>query len=168
MALADLLRLLPLMLALLASALMAGFVYAYSFSVMPGLAAGDPLSAVRAMRSINAVVRTPVFAFAFFGALAFPLLAAVVALPAGRHDVAALALAAALAYGLGVVAVTFAANIPLNESLAAAGAAAVTAEDAPALWQGYARPWTAWNHLRTLASILSLACAAAALVRAFR
>jgi uncharacterized membrane protein len=166
MALADLLRLLPLMLALLASALMAGFVYAYSFSIMPGLAAGDPLSAVRAMRSINAVIRTRVFAF--FGALAFPLLAAVVALPAGRHDVAALALAAALAYGLGVVAVTFAANIPLNESLAAAGAAAVAAEDAPALWQGYARPWTAWNHLRTLASILSLACAAAALVRAFR
>jgi uncharacterized membrane protein len=155
------------MLALLASALMAGFFYAYSVSVMLGLAAGDALSAVRAMRSINAAIRTPVFAVAFFGALAFPLLAAVLALPAQRYDVAALALAAALAYGLGVVAVTFAANIPLNESLAAAGAA-VTAEDAPALWQGYAQPWTAWNHLRALASILSFACIAAALCRGLR
>jgi uncharacterized membrane protein len=99
MAVADLLRLLPLMLALLASALMAGFFYAYSVSVMPGLAAGDALSAVRAMRSINAVIRTPVFAAAFFGALAFPLLAAVVALVAQRYDVAALALAGALATG---------------------------------------------------------------------
>jgi uncharacterized membrane protein len=165
MALADVLRLLPLMLALLASALMAGFFYAYSVSVMPGLAASEPLAAVQAMRGINAVIRTPVFAAAFFGALALPLLAAVLALAAGRRDAAALALAGALAYGLGVVAVTFAVNVPLNDALAAAP---VSAEGAPALWQGYAGPWTAWNHLRTLASMLAFACVAAALCRAWR
>jgi uncharacterized membrane protein len=61
---------------LLACALSAGFFYTYSISVMPGLAAADPLSAIRAMQGINAVIRTPVFAFAFFGALLFPVAAA--------------------------------------------------------------------------------------------
>src|SRR5918998_6764823 len=58
---------------LLASALSAGFFYAYSISVMPGLAAADPSSAIRAMQGINAVIRTPIFAFAFFGSLVLPL-----------------------------------------------------------------------------------------------
>jgi hypothetical protein len=56
---------------LLAGALSAGFFYTYSISVMPGLAAADPLSGIRAMQGINAVIRTPVLAFAFFWC-AFP------------------------------------------------------------------------------------------------
>ena len=62
-----------LLLGLLASALMAGFFYAYSVSVMRGLDATEPLAAALAMRNINALIRTPVFFFGFFGALAFPL-----------------------------------------------------------------------------------------------
>jgi uncharacterized membrane protein len=43
-----------IMAGLLASALSAGFFYTYSISVMPGLAAADPSSAIRAMQGINA------------------------------------------------------------------------------------------------------------------
>jgi uncharacterized membrane protein len=156
-----------LSLGLLASALAAGFFYAYSVSVMPGLtAAGDPLAAVRAMQGINAVIRTPVFAFTFFGALAFPLLAAVAATAAGLRAVAALALADAFAYGLGVFVVTFTINVPMNDTLAAVQPTA--AEQAGEVWRGYAGPWTAWNHLRTAASILSFALLSAAFMQAFR
>jgi uncharacterized membrane protein len=152
---------------LLASALTADFFYAYSVSVMPGLAAaGDPIAALRAMQGINAVVRTPMFAFAFFGALAFPLLAAAVAAAARRRAAAALALAGALAYGLGAFAVTFAVNVPMNEALAAVQP--VTAEQAGEVWSRYAGPWITWNHIRTAASILSFALISAALVQAFR
>jgi uncharacterized membrane protein len=156
-----------LSLGLLACAVMAGFFYAYSVSVMPGLAAvGDPLVAIRAMQGINAAIRTPVFALAFFGALGVPLLAAAAALAGPRRGaVAALALAGALAYGLGAFAVTLAVNVPLNEALAAA---TPTPGTAAGIWGGYAPRWTAWNHLRTLASILSCALMAAALVAAFR
>jgi hypothetical protein len=56
---------------LLASALSAGFFY--MSSVMPGLSLADPQAAIRAMQGINREIRTPVFAFAFFGALVFPL-----------------------------------------------------------------------------------------------
>ena len=42
------------------------------------------------------------------------------------------------------------------------------AEQAGEVWRGYAGPWTAWNHFRALASILSFALVLATLVRAFR
>ena len=60
-------RLSVLALCILASALISGFFYAYYCSVMPGLAATDAESAIRAMQGINAVVRNGTFAFSFFG-----------------------------------------------------------------------------------------------------
>jgi uncharacterized membrane protein len=147
-----------LLLGLLASALIAGFFYAYSISVMPGLDATDPGTAVRAMRSINAAIRTAGFAFSFFGALLFPLAGGLLAT---RRPVRALALAGALVYGLGAVAVTLAVNVPLNETLAAA---TLTPETASSLWQECAGPWVRWNHVRTAASILAFGLVAAAVV----
>jgi uncharacterized membrane protein len=152
----------PLLLGLLASALIAGFFYAYSVSVMPGLSATDPLVATHAMRGINAVIRTPLFAFSFFGALAFPL---VTALVVQRRAARVLALSSGLVYGLGGVGVTFAVNIPLNEALAAAAPTAANAAD---LWNQYTATWTMWNHVRTLASIIALALLIAALVAEHR
>jgi uncharacterized membrane protein len=142
----------------LAAALIAGFFYAYSISVMPGLGVSDPLAAALAMRGINAVIRTPVFAFSFFGALAFPIAAGLLA---RRRAVAVLAVAGGLVYGIGGVGVTFMVNAPLNEALAAASP---TAASAPDLWRYYAIPWTAWNHVRTLASIIAFALVTTALV----
>jgi uncharacterized membrane protein len=147
-----------LLLGLLTSALMAGFFYAYSVSVMRGLDATDTLAAVRVMRNINALIRTPVFFFCFFGALAFPLVAAVLA---PRRRVMVLALAGALAYGVGAFLVTVAVNVPLNEALAAA---APTAENATALWRDYAPRWRLWNNVRTAASIVAFVLLTTALI----
>jgi uncharacterized membrane protein len=146
-----------LVLGLLASALIAGFFYVYSVSVMPGLSATDPLAATHAMRGINAVIRTPVFAFSFFGALAFPLAAALLARRRGGR---LLALSSGLVYGIGGFGVTFAVNVPLNEALAAT---VPTAANAAQLWHQYATSWTLWNHVRTLASIIAFVILTAAL-----
>jgi uncharacterized membrane protein len=150
---------------LLASALSAGFFYAYSISVMPGLAAADPSSAVRAMQGINAVIRTPVFAFAFFGALVFPLAASLAAWIGRERQVAVLASVSAALYGLGVFAVTFLVNVPLNEDLASANP---TSDTAASIWANYHGPWTAWNHGRAICSSLSFGLFAAAAVAHFR
>jgi uncharacterized membrane protein len=147
-----------LVLGVLAAALIAGFFYAYSVSVMPGLGASDPLAATLAMRGINAVIRTPLFAFSFIGALAFPVAAGLLA---RRRAVAILGVAGGLVYGVRGVAVTFTVNVPLNEALAAASP---TAASAPDLWRQYATPWTTWNHVRTLASIIAFALVTTALV----
>jgi uncharacterized membrane protein len=144
---------------LLASALSAGFFYAYSISVMSGLAAADPSSAIRAMQGINAVIRTPVFAFAFFGSLAFPLAVALAAWIGRARQVAVLAFLSAALYGLGVFAVTFLVNVPLNEALASANP---TSDTAANLWANYYGPWTTWNHLRAICAGLAFGLFAAA------
>jgi uncharacterized membrane protein len=151
-----------LVLGVLAAALIAGFFYAYSVSVMPGLGATEPLAATLAMRGINAVIRTPLFALRFFGALALPVAAGLLA---RSRAVAVLAVAGGLVYGVGGVAVTFTVNVPLNEALAAASP---TVASAPDLWRQYSAPWTIWNHVRTLASIIGFALVTAALVAEHR
>jgi len=149
-----------LLLGLLASALMAGFFFAYSVSVMRGLDATDPLAAAHTMRNINALITTPVFFLGFFGALVFPLVAAVLVPP---RPVMLLTLAGAAAYGLGAFGVTMAINVPMNDALAAA---TPTAENAATLWRDYTGPWTRWNHVRTLASTIAFALLTAAVVAA--
>ncbi|WP_149537796.1 anthrone oxygenase family protein [Siccirubricoccus phaeus] len=154
-------------LGLLATALAAGLFYAFSIAVMPGLAAADPAAAIRAMQAINAEIRTPLFAFSFFGALALPVLAGVAGLADGARLPALLCFAGALAYGIGTFGVTLACNLPLNEMLAASEAPADPAAAAMA-WRRYARPWTAWNHVRSLAATLAFGLMAAALAANWR
>jgi uncharacterized membrane protein len=150
---------------LLASALSAGFFYTYAVSVMPGLAAADPSSAIRAMQGINAVIRTPIFAFAFFGSLLFPLAVSLMAWIGRERQVAVLAFLSAAIYGPGVFAVTFLVNVPLNEALARANP---TSDTAAGLWSNYYGPWTTWNHLRAICACLTFGLFAAAAVVHFR
>ena len=57
---------------------------------------------------------------------------------------------------LGVVAalVTVAFNVPLNNQLDALDPAGLSAADAATQWRAYFGPWTAWNHVRTVAPLL--------------
>ena len=131
---------------------MAGFFFAFSFVVMPGLAAMEPLAALASMQAINLAVRNAVFAIGFFSALVLSVAVALHALvrrdaPAGR-----LALAAALIYLIGAFGVTSAFNVPLNGDIAPLDPA--RSENAQAMIS-YIAEWTLWNHVRTLASLAS-------------
>ncbi|MBA2399089.1 MAG: DUF1772 domain-containing protein [Bradyrhizobium sp.] len=154
------LRLSCLALSVLAAALIAGFFYAYHCSVMPGLAATDAVSAIKAMQGINAVVRNAVFAFSFFGTLAFGVLVTLLLLGAGGWPLA-LALFGTALYGLGAFTVTLLYSVPLNEGLANV---APTTENAAAIWRAYLEPWMFWNTLRMVMSVLTLAAFTASLV----
>ena len=87
---------------------------------MPGFAAAPPEAAVAAMRAVNANILGPGFAFVFFGPAILAALSAALAFAAGLGTAAWPALGAAALYAAGVIGVTFAANIPLNNALAAA------------------------------------------------
>jgi uncharacterized membrane protein len=134
---------------------MAGFFYAYSMSVMWALDAVDPKAAIASMQSINVVVRNAIFFPAFFGTPVVALLAAGLWWKEGIGQVALLLVLAAIVYLAGTFLVTLVANVPMNEALAIATIPA-DPEQARTLWQTYSRPWTLWNHLRTLASLVSL------------
>lgn len=143
------------------TALIAGFFYAYSASVVRGLGELGDAEYVAAMQAINDTVRNPVFALSFFGALLILPLAAALHAPGGSARSRWLIAAAAL-YVVGGFGVTFAFNVPLNDQLAAldlASASPAQIADARADYEG---TWNAWNAVRTIASTLAVAFVAVA------
>ena len=144
----------PLEWAVLAAALgcglSAGVFYAFSTFVMPALARLPSAQGIAAMQSINRLAVTPAFMTALFGtALACAGLAAWALAGWGQRP-APWVLAGCALYLVGAIVVTIAANVPLNDALAATRPDGTGAADR---WNGYLRRWTAWNHLRTAAAL---------------
>jgi uncharacterized membrane protein len=137
--------------ALLHSGAIFGFFYAWVCSTMWGLDAADPRIAIQAMQAMNASVRNPVFAPAFFGTPVVAGLAALLAWRADHRRSAALLAAAAALYIVGAFAPTALVNVPMNLALAATEVPA-TREAALEIWSAYSSRWQAWNLARTIAS----------------
>jgi uncharacterized membrane protein len=154
-------------LSLLLTGAIAGFFYAYSVSVLWGLDAGDPATAIRAMQAINATVRNLAFAPSFFGTPVVAVIAAGLWLAAGRRGPAIFLSGAAIIYVAGAFLPTLWVNVPMNEALARVAAPGETGA-AREIWTAYSGLWTGWNHLRTAASIAALALTGLALYSAGR
>jgi uncharacterized membrane protein len=132
----------------------AGFFYAYWYSVMIGLDAAGPEAATAAMQGINATVRNAMFAPAFFGPLAVVPAAALATIFSGARGAALWLAAAFLTYAIGAFAVTLWISVPMNNAFAAAS---------PGEWPRYLGDWSFWNGVRTVASFAALALVGLAL-----
>ena len=150
--------------ALLHSGAIFGFFYAWVCSTMWGLDSADPRVAIQAMQAMNASVRNPVFAPAFFGTPVIAGLAAFLAWRAHHGRSAALLAAAAALYIVGAFAPTALVNVPMNLALASTDIPA-TREAAAELWSAYSERWQVWNLARTIASGGSLLLVGAALLQ---
>lgn len=143
--------------AAIGSAAVGGLFFAFSTFVMHGLDRTSPTDAITAMRGINAEaqVNAPFLAM-FFGSTLLALAVGLVAVTRLRQPGSGYLVAGAV---LAVVAavVTIAFNVPLNNRLDALQPAAMSAADAAREWQAYLGPWTAWNHVRTVAPLLGSA-----------
>lgn len=141
----------------LGAAAIGGFVFAFSVLVMPALGALPAPNAVAAMQSINIVAVKCLLMPAMFGTALVCLILGGVSLVRWGTPGSLWLLAGSSIYLVGVVGVTIAFNVPMNDALAAVdpGSAA-----AAALWRDYLPNWTAWNHVRTVTGMI----AAAALV----
>jgi uncharacterized membrane protein len=146
-------------LALFASGIMAGFFYAYSFSVMWGLDRADPRHAIGSMNGINIAVQNPVFLPFFVGLPLLLIAATVLYIMAGQMPAFWLFAAATLIYIIGAFGITIAINVPMNDEL---GRIAVPTdlEAARDIWTTYSYRWVPWNHIRTASSALAFALAA--------
>lgn len=149
--------------AALGSGLMAGVFYAFSTGVMPGLRRLPEPPGAAAMQAINIAVINPLFLGAFVGTALFCVATGVTAVVSWGDEGSLAALVGSACYLVGAVVVTAAANVPLNNALAAADPAS---PEGGALWRRYLVRWTAWNHVRALASLA--ACAAFILALAAR
>ncbi|GAA4583034.1 DUF1772 domain-containing protein [Planotetraspora phitsanulokensis] len=138
--------------ATMTTGLMAGLFYAYTVSVMPGLAASDDRTFVVAMRRINIAIQNGLFLLAFGGSALLTL--AAVLLHLGEPETPLL-VAAFVTYALALV-LTFSVNIPLNNALDRVDEAAPAAEHALAR-ERFERRWVRWNVARTLVHLAAFA-----------
>lgn len=142
--------------AALTTGLGAGLFYAYSCSVMPGLARVDDRSFIEVMQRINVAILNGWFMLSFLGALVLIGVAGVLALRAGSRALLPWIVAAA-AFQLAMLVITGAVSVPLNNRLAAAGAPDHIADPA-AVRAAFESAWVKWNLIRTLTCTVSFAC----------
>jgi uncharacterized membrane protein len=142
------------LLSALGSWLMAGVFFAFSTFVMKGLALIQPWQGIAAMQSINAVVPSSLFGIAFLATAAACAVLAVFSLFRWHKPGAGYLLAGSLLYLAGVILVTVIFNVPKNNALMAVDPAS---GEGARLWADFVSSWTAWNHVRTAASIAAAA-----------
>jgi uncharacterized membrane protein len=141
--------------------LVAGVFFAFSTFVMPALGALPAAQGIAAMQSINRAVITPSFMAAFVGTGVACLALIVWAVLSAGDSAAAWVLGGGSVYLAGVIGITRARNIPMNDALDRLDP---RDPDAARMWTRYVARWTAWNHLRTLASLAAAALFTVALV----
>jgi uncharacterized membrane protein len=136
--------------AALGSAIVGGIFYGFSSFVMKALGRIAPEQGVAAMNSINVVVINPSFMLSFAGT-------ALVCLPLAAGSYlwwdqlsGKLVLVAALLYLAGSFGLTMVLHQPMNLKLGALQPA-----QAVAYWPAYVQTWTVWNHVRTVAPLVS-------------
>ncbi|WP_328856971.1 DUF1772 domain-containing protein [Williamsia herbipolensis] len=130
-----------LVLGVTTSGLVAGLFCAFAYAVMPGLHRTDDRTLVTAMQKINVAIVNPVFLLLFFGGL---VVAAAAAWLSRGQSIGPWAIAAAVLYLAGLI-ITIAANIPLNDRLAAASG--IDADSARAAFE---TAWVRWNIVRAV------------------
>ena len=138
---------------LTASGIVGGVFFIFSTTFMPVLGTRPWRESIEAMKQINEViVRNPFIALFIGNALAALVLIGTAIFDLQRPG-AWFTLSGAAAYLLGSFLVTLVFNVPRNNALAA-----VSSDDSAAaegVWNDYRREWTLWNHVRTVACILS-------------
>jgi uncharacterized membrane protein len=155
------LRAITLLGATVTMGLVAGVFAIFAHTIMPGLRHTDDRTFVAAFQSIDRAIINPWFMLsAFVGALVFTVAALLTNL--GR---AALPWVA-VALGLYVVAfvITVAVNVPLNDTIKAAGNPDHIRDLAAVRERFNESRWAAWNFVRVVTSTGAFACLAWALV----
>jgi uncharacterized membrane protein len=155
------LRAISLLGATVTMGLVAGVFAIFAHTIMPGLRSTDDRTFVAAFQSIDRAIINPWFmTTAFMGALLFT--AAAVALNLGR---AALPWVA-VALGLYLIAfvITIAVNVPLNDTIKAAGNPDHIRDPAAIRERFHETRWAAWNLVRVVTSTSAFGCLAWALV----
>jgi uncharacterized membrane protein len=133
------------------SFLVSGVLLAFSSFVMSGLTRIPAASGIAAMQSINITVVNPLFLGLFMGMGAVSLAVLVMNVRANGFELSE-SNAAAVIYLLGVLGVTFVANVPMNDALAGIDPAARTSAE---YWSNYVSSWTIWNHVRCVAALVA-------------
>jgi uncharacterized membrane protein len=126
-----------------------GVFFTFSVFVMKALDRLPPSKGISAMQSINTAAPTPWFMVALFGTgLACVTLAISALFRLDQPDAVYHLVGGALYLVTIVLTIVF--HIPRNDALAVFDP---DSTEAASYWSYYVSAWTAWNHVRTIASI---------------
>jgi len=138
------------------TALIAGLFYAWTCSVIPGLARLSNFEYIRAMQSLNLSIQNPLFFASFLGtALLLPVCSY---LHFGQPISTRfwLLLISTAIYLIGVLGVTIFGNVPLNDSLAAFQLDSASVNEIAEARSRFENRWNSLNTIRTVASSFSI------------
>lgn len=149
-------------LAVLTTGMMAGIVFAYANSVMPGLRKSDDRTFVLAIRHLTSSVANPLFLIISNGALIAQIGFVVVAVLVQRFDQVVLG-SIALIFYIATLLITFLGNLPLNKAIISAE---LPASDTKwnELRVRFESSWTRLNNLRTITCMFSVSALIIALL----
>ena len=149
--------------AVIVSGLMAGLLYGWAVSIIPGTIRVGDHTYVETMQDINRAIINPAFVIPFMGVPLVLGAASVVHFRTGDTRRGWLLAGATGTYVVGVLGVTVRKNIPLNDALDAFDLPAAGSEDLSDRRRTYEGPWNRFHRVRTAASVVSFALAAAAM-----
>lgn len=143
--------------------LTSGVMFCYQVAVMPGLGQLPDRQFVTAFQAIDRSIVNPVFLVGTFLGGAVWLVAATAVHRRERRRFRLLAAASAI-YVLGVVLVTVAGHVPMNERLARVTVASSSDAEVALARSEFEGPWNQLHLVRTGASVVSLVLVSLALV----
>ena len=136
--------------------LVAGFLFAFTIVVMPGIKNLGNREYIRAFQSIDGIIQNnqPVFMLVWLGSIIALIVAT--ALGFGHLDAAGrwLLVFSTAAYLSGVHLPTFTINVPLNNRLQSLNVDAMDDAECEAGRQPFEGRWNHWNAIRTVVSCL--------------
>lgn len=145
-----------LLLAALATALMAGLFYNWTSAITVGLHRLPDKEYIAAMQSINRAIQNPLFFLSFFGAAILLPVCSYLHYQQPLTTKFYSLLVAAILYLVGVMAVTILGNIPLNNLLDKFDLQNASLEEAAKLRTAFEAKWNNLNTIRTICSCISL------------
>lgn len=134
--------------------LSAGVFFAWSCSIIPGLAKMPDREYILAMQSFNKAIQNPVFFAVFMGSLVLLPISTFMHYTNPANLRFWLLLAATVVYAIGVFGVTAFGNVPLNETLAAFNLTAASASEVATARINFEAPWVNLHTIRTVASVV--------------
>lgn len=149
-----------LIFACLGSGMMAGLFVAFSTFMMKALGSLEPAEGMNAMQAINRDIVRPSFLLVFLGTAIALILSTYLAFELAA--IRALVLTATAVYVLACIVSTIAFNIPLNNQLEAA---LPDEEGGRTVWKHYLVSWTNWNHVRSIACLVTTLLIALSLLK---
>ncbi len=133
--------------------LLAGLYFAFSTFIMSALGRIEAPAGIAAMNSINAMILRSPFMPLFLSSTLTALVLAIIALFQWHQPGSVATFIGGVIYVVGMFVCTMAFNVPLNNALAAIDPASANGAN---VWVRYLRNWTFWNHVRAIASTMTL------------